>query len=78
MANGHLEDSLRQEIERYLEGRLSAVRQEIASLQSQFSESLTAMLERQGDVQMEGSLASSIAEHLRASHERGIDLAAAE
>ena len=78
MANGHLEDSLRQEIERYLEGRLSAIRQEIASLQSQFSESLTAMLERQGDVQMEGSLASSIAEHLRASHERGIDLAAAE
>lgn len=78
MANGHLEDSLRQEIERYLEGRISAIRQEIASLQSQFSESLTALLDRQGDVQMEGSLASSIAEHLRASHDRGIDLAAAE
>jgi len=78
VANGHLEDSLRQEIERYLEGRLSAIRQEIASLQSQFNESLTTLLERQGDVQMEGSLASSIAEHLRASHERGIDLAAAE
>lgn len=78
VANGHLEDSLRQEIERYLEGRISAIRQEIASLQSQFSESLTALLDRQGDVQMEGSLASSIAEHLRASHDRGIDLAAAE
>ena len=78
MANGHLEDSLRQEIERYLEGRFSAIRQEIASLQSQFNESLTRLLDRQGDVQMEGSLATSIAEHLRASHERGVDLAASE
>jgi len=78
VANGHLEDSLRQEIERYLEGRFSAIRQEIASLQSQFSESLTSLLDRQGDVQMEGSLATSIAEHLRASHERGVDLAASE
>ncbi|HEX6729616.1 MAG TPA: hypothetical protein VF074_06385 [Pyrinomonadaceae bacterium] len=78
MANGHLEDSLRQEIERYLEGRFSAIRQEIASLQSQFSESLTSLLDRQGDVQMEGSLATSISEHLRASHERGVDLAASE
>src|SRR5688572_26441549 len=78
VANGHLEDSLRQEIERYLEGRFSAIRQEIASLQSQFTESLTTLLDRQGDVQMEGSLATSIAEHLRASHERGIDLAASE
>jgi hypothetical protein len=78
VANGHLEDSLRQEIERYLEGRLSAIRQEIGSLQSQFNESVTTLLDRQGDVQMEGSLASSIGEHLRASHERGIDLAAAE
>jgi hypothetical protein len=78
VANGHLEDSLRQEIERHLEGRLGAIRQEIASLQTQFNESLTSLLDRQGDVPMEGSLASSIAEHLRASHERGIDLAAAE
>jgi hypothetical protein len=78
VANGHLEDSLRQEIESYLEGRFSAIRQEIASLQSQFNESLTTLLARQGDVQMEGSLATSIAEHLRASHERGIDLAASE
>lgn len=78
MANGHLEDSLRQEIERYFEGRLSAIKQEIALLQGQFNESLGTLLDRQGDVQTEGSLASSISEYLRAAHERGIDLAASE
>ena len=78
MVNGHLEDSLRHEIESYLDGRLSAIKQEIASLQGQLNEALTSLLERQSDVQMEGSLASSIAEHLRAAHERGIDLAASE
>jgi hypothetical protein len=69
---------LRHEIESYLEGRLSAIKQEIASLQGQLNEALTSLLERQSDVQMEGSLATSIAEHLRAAHERGIDLAASE
>ncbi len=78
MVNGQLEDSLRQEIESYLDGRLSAIKQEISSLQTLLNESLTSFLERQGDVQMEGSLSASIAEHLRAAHERGIEFAAAE
>jgi hypothetical protein len=78
VVNGHLEDSLRHEIESYLEGRLSAIKQEIASLQGQLNEALTSLLERQSDVQMEGSLATAIAEHLRAAHERGVDLAASE
>ena len=78
MANGHLEDSLRQEIEHYFEGRLSAIKQEITLLQSQFNESLTTLLDRQGDVQTEGSLSTSIGEYLRAAHERGVDLAASE
>lgn len=78
MVNGQLEDSLRQEIESFLEGRLSAIKQEIASLQSQLNESLANLLDRQSDMQMEGSLAASIAEHLRAAHERGIDLAVSE
>ena len=78
MVNGHLEDSLRHEIESFLDGRLSAIKQEIASLQGQLNEALSSLLERQSDVQMEGSLASSISEHLRAAHERGIDLAASE
>jgi hypothetical protein len=78
VANGHLEDSLRREIESYLEGRLSAVKQEITSLQNLLNESLSTFLDRQADVQMEGSLLASISEHLRAAHERGVELAASE
>ena len=78
MVNGHLEDSLRREIENYLDTRLSAVKQEIASLQSLLNESLSNFLERQSDVQLEGSLVASITEHLHAAHERGIEQAASE
>ena len=78
MVNGHLEDSLRREIENYLEARLSAVKQEIATLQSLLNESLSNFVERQSDVQLEGSLVASITEHLHAAHERGIEHAASE
>jgi hypothetical protein len=78
VVNGHLEESLRREIESYLESRLSAVKQEIATLQSLVNESLSAFLERQSDVQAEGSLVASITEHLHAAHERGVELAASE
>ena len=78
MVNGHLEDSLRREIESYLESRLSAVKQEITTLQSLLNESLSNFLDRQTDVQMEGSLVASITEHLHAAHERGVELAASE
>ena len=78
MVNGHLEDSLRREIESYLESRLGAVKQEITTLQSLLNESLTNFLDRQTDVQMEGSLVASITEHLHAAHERGVELAASE
>ena len=78
MADGHLEDNLRQEIEHYFEGRLSAIKQEISLLNSQFNESLSTLLERQAGVASEGSLTTSIAESLRAAHEQGVDLAAAE
>lgn len=78
MVNGHLEDSLRREIESYLEGRLISVKQEIATLQSLVNESLSAFLERQSDVQLDGSMVASITEHLHAAHERGIEQAASE
>ena len=78
MVNGHLEDSLRREIESHLESRLSAVKQEITTLQSLLNESLSSFLERQADVQMEGSLLASITEHLHAAHERGVEFAASE
>jgi hypothetical protein len=78
VVNGHLEDSLRREIESYLESRLSAVRQEITALQSLVNESLSSFVERQSDVQMEGSMIAAIQEHLHAAHERGVELAASE
>ena len=79
MVNGHLEDSLRREIESYLESRLDAVRQEITTLQSLLNESLSTFLDRQAaNVQMEGSLVAAITEHLHAAHERGVELAASE
>jgi hypothetical protein len=78
VVNGHLEDSLRREIESYLESRLGAVKQEITTLQSLLNESLSNFLDRQTDVQMEGSLVASITEHLHAAHERGVELAASE
>jgi len=78
VVSGQLEDSLRREVETYIEGRVSGIRQEIAQLQSQLNESLSQLLDRHSDVQLEGSLASSILEHLRAAHDEGIDLAASE
>lgn len=78
MVSGQLEESLRHEIESYIEGRLGGVKQEIAALQSQLNESLSRLLDRQGEVQLDGGVAASILEHLRAAHEEGIDLAASE
>jgi hypothetical protein len=78
VVSGQLEDSLRHEIESYIEGRLGGVKQEVAELQSQLNESLSRLLDRQTEVQLDGSVAASILEHLRAAHEEGIDLAAAE
>ena len=78
MVNEQLEDSLRREIESYLDGRLSAIRQEISTLQSLLNESLSTFLDRQADVQMEGSLLASITEHLHAAHERGVELASSQ
>ena len=78
MVNEQLEDSLRREIESYLDSRLSVIRQEISTLQSLLNESLSTFLDRQGDVQMEGSLVASITEHLHAAHERGVELASSQ
>jgi hypothetical protein len=78
VVSGQLEDSLRHELESYIEGRISGIKQEIAALQSQLNESLSRLLDRQADVQLDGSVATSILEHLRAAHEEGIDVAASE
>src|SRR6266850_8550741 len=78
VVSGQLEDSLRHELESYIEGRIGGIKQEIAELQSRLNESLSRLLDRQTEVQLDGSVAASILEHLRAAYEEGIDLAAAE
>ena len=78
VVSGKLEESLRHEIESYIEGRLGGIKQEIAELQSRLNESLTQLLDRQGEVQLDGSVAASIMEHLKAAHDEGVDLAASE
>jgi len=78
VVSAQLEESLRHEIETYIEGRLSGVKQEMGELQTRINESLTRLMERQTEGQMDGGIAASILEHLRAAQEQGIDLAAAE
>lgn len=78
MVSEQLEESLRAEIDSYVERRLSAIRQEIAEVQNQLNEALSQLQEEKGDGQWDGSLAASIAEHLRGAHERGVEMAAAE
>jgi hypothetical protein len=78
VVSGQLEDSLRHELESYIEGRIGGIKQEIAALQSQLNESLSRMLDRQGEVQLDGSVSDAVLEHLRAAREEGVDLAASE
>ena len=78
MVSGQLEESLRRDIESYIEGRIGGIKQEIAALQSELNEALSRLLDRQAEVQLDGAVASSILEHLRAAHEQGINVAAAE
>src|SRR6476659_9012827 len=76
--SGQLEDSLRHELESYIEGRIGGIKQEIAALQSQLNESLSRLVDLQSEVQLYGSVSNSILEHLRAAHEAGIDVAVSE
>jgi hypothetical protein len=74
-----LEKGLRDEINSYLNLRLSALQEEITRLQSQVNEAFTRLLERSSDAtQTDTSVAITISEHIRAAHERGLEEAAAE
>ncbi|HEX8851945.1 MAG TPA: GAF domain-containing protein [Pyrinomonadaceae bacterium] len=79
MVSEELEKSLRAELNDHVNMRMSGIQEEVARLQSQVNEAFTRILERstsQGET--DTSLAVSIAEHIRAAHERGIEEAAAE
>jgi len=74
-----LEKSLRAELNGYINSRLSSIQEEVARLQSQVNEAFTRVLERSSsEGEQDASMAVSIAEHMRAAHERGIEEAAAE
>jgi hypothetical protein len=74
-----LEKGLRDEINSYLNSRLTALQEEITRLQSQVNEAFTRLLERSDDAtQTDTSVAITISEHIRAAHERGIEEAAAQ
>ena len=79
MPSEELEKGLRDEINSYLNSRLTAIQEEIARLQSQVNEAFTRLLERSTDAtQTDTSVAVTISEHIRAAHERGIEEAAAQ
>jgi len=79
VVSGELENSLRAEVNEYINSRLSGLQEEITRLQSQVNEAFTRLLESshsEGEAHME--VAASISEVIRAAHERGIEEAAAE
>jgi hypothetical protein len=79
VVSGELEKSLRDELEGYLNSRLSGLQDEITRLQSQVNEAFTRILERsRSEAETDTSVTATISEHIRAAHERGIEAAAAE
>ena len=68
MVSEELEKSLREEINSYIASRLSSLQEEIAQLLQRSANQPDA----------DASIISSIGEHLRAAHERGIEQAASE
>ena len=79
MVSGDLENSLRAQVDEYINSRLSGMHDEIARLQSQVNESFTRLLERSHDeTQTNTEVLATISEVIRAAHESGIEDAAAE
>ncbi|HYJ46489.1 MAG TPA: hypothetical protein VEV81_07730, partial [Pyrinomonadaceae bacterium] len=79
MVSGELENSLRAEVNEYINSRLSGMQEEITRLQSQVNEAFTRLLEgSRSEGQTNAEIASTISEAIRAAHERGIEEAAAE
>jgi hypothetical protein len=79
VVSGDLENSLRAEVDEYINSRLGGLQEEITRLQSQVNEAFTRLIESSRDEgQSDVSVLASISEVIRAAHERGIEEAAAE
>ncbi|OLE55922.1 MAG: hypothetical protein AUG51_00615 [Acidobacteria bacterium 13_1_20CM_3_53_8] len=79
MASGELEKSLREEVNRHLDARTEALKEEIERMQSHVNDTFAQLLERASRATApEDALSDSIAQHIRDAHERGAQDAAAE
>jgi hypothetical protein len=79
VVSGDLENSLRAEVNQYINSRLSGLQEEITRLQSQVNEAFARLLDNsRGEGQTNAEVTASISEVIRAAHERGIEEAAAE
>ena len=77
MPSRDLEQSLREDIEGYVESRLSGLREEVARLQDQIIQGLIRLSDRLAtDAQSDAPVAVAIADHLRQARNRGIEEAA--
>jgi hypothetical protein len=79
VASEELEKSLRADIDKYINSRLSGLQEEIRRVQSQSNDALSKLLERAtSNTQSDTGVGVSILEHIRAAHERGIEDASAQ
>jgi hypothetical protein len=79
VASEELENSLRKEIDSYVNARLNGLQEEIKRLQNQLNEAFSRLSERAtSSTQSDVTVGASILEHMRAAHERGVEDAAAE
>ena len=85
MVSGELENSLRAEVDKYIDSRLSGLQEEIARLQAQVNEAFTRLTDvassnsSSGGEQVDATgIEGAISRHIHAAHERGIEDAAAE
>jgi hypothetical protein len=79
VVSGELEKSLRDEVDKYINSRLSELQEEVARIQGQLNEAFERLRERSsGETTDNMYVAAAISEHMRAAHESGIEEAAAE
>jgi hypothetical protein len=79
VVSGELENSLRDEVDKYVNSRLSELQEEVARIQGQLNEAFERLRARSATEATDNMyVAAAISEHMRAAHERGIEEAAAE
>lgn len=79
MSSGDLEKSLREDVESYVNQRMSDLREEIARLQSQISEGFARLSERVDEAaRFDDTISVAVSDHLRHARNEGIETAAEE